>query len=159
MTFVAGQRLTATDLNAATQAATWGTYSPSWTSNGSAPSIGNGTLSGFYVKTGRTVTANINIWGGSTTNWGTGAYNLSLPFTASTTGVPLNGLVATGALSAQVAGTPTFYALTAVIYQNTPGLINAFADPGSGSFWSQTNPAVFGTTSSVVATITYQSVS
>lgn len=65
------------DLSAGLQAS-WGTYTPTWggTSN---PAIGNGVLSGRYMRVGKTITANITIVMGSTTTYGSGTWTLSLP--------------------------------------------------------------------------------
>lgn len=62
----------------------WKTYTPSWTSAGTAPSLGNGTVTGRYMKVGRTVHVSIELTAGSTTTYGTSSYRLSLPFTAAT---------------------------------------------------------------------------
>ena len=61
-----------------------GTYTPGWTATAN-PAIGNGTLSGAYTKIGREVTAEVKITMGSTTTYGTGAWNIGLPFSQSTT--------------------------------------------------------------------------
>jgi hypothetical protein len=58
----------------------WVTYTPTWTSNGTAPSIGNGTLTGRYrVLDKNTVHVIIRWVRGSTSSNGTGTYNLGLP--------------------------------------------------------------------------------
>ena len=62
--------------------AAWVTYTPVWTSGGTAPAIGNGTLAGRYSITGKTVNVIINMIAGSTTTFGTGSYTFSLPFQA-----------------------------------------------------------------------------
>lgn len=56
-----------------------GTYTPSWTASGTAPAIGNGTISGSYIKAGKKVTASVNLLAGSTTTFGTGKWFFSLP--------------------------------------------------------------------------------
>lgn len=60
------------------------TYTPSWTSSGTAPVLGNGTLTGRFVKRGSMVTASFRLIAGSTTTFGTGTYFFSLPFIPST---------------------------------------------------------------------------
>jgi hypothetical protein len=57
----------------------WSTYTPSWTSSGTAPSLGNGTLTGRYTKIGRLASAEIVLIFGTTTTPGTGIWNFSLP--------------------------------------------------------------------------------
>jgi hypothetical protein len=61
----------------------WTTYATTWTSTGTAPAIGNGTLVSKYRQIGKTVHVRITITMGSTTTYG-GAnfWTLSLPVTA-----------------------------------------------------------------------------
>lgn len=63
-------------------------YTPTFTSGGTAPSIGNGTLSALYSRHGSAITVTINMLIGSTTNLGTGELRFSLPFTPASTGSP-----------------------------------------------------------------------
>lgn len=60
-------------------------YTPSWTSSGTAPAIGNGTLSGSYVLSGQMVEFRIKLIAGSTTTFGTGAWFFSVPFPRAST--------------------------------------------------------------------------
>jgi len=69
----------------------WTSYTPSWTGSTTNPVLGNGTLVGRYQKTGRQVVAHINLTTGSTTTYGSGNYNFSLPFTAANAGASLIG--------------------------------------------------------------------
>ena len=62
----------------------WATYTPAWTSTGTAPAIGNGTLTGRYCKAGNLCHFSIYLLAGSTTTFGTGYYQWSLPATAAT---------------------------------------------------------------------------
>lgn len=57
----------------------WDSYTPAWTSTGTAPALGNGTLTGFYKQVGKTVHVRIVLTLGSTSTVGTGTYRLSLP--------------------------------------------------------------------------------
>ncbi|MET9088151.1 hypothetical protein ABZX77_40780 [Streptomyces sp. NPDC004237] len=71
--------------------AAWTAYTPVWTSTGTAPAIVNGTLTGRYMKVGRTVTCEINLVAGSSTTFGTGNYSWSLPVTAASSGMAIVG--------------------------------------------------------------------
>jgi hypothetical protein len=62
----------------------WSTYTPSWTSDGTNPSIGNGSRIGRYERIGRTVHVSAKIIMGSSTSYGSGQYSLSLPVAALT---------------------------------------------------------------------------
>jgi hypothetical protein len=59
-------------------------YTPAWTSSGTAPALGNGSSIGFYNQIGKQV----HVWGritfGTTSTFGTGSYRLSLPVAADT---------------------------------------------------------------------------
>lgn len=91
-TWVVGETVTAAFLNAEirdqfnSMFAAWTSYTPTWTSTGTAPALGNGTLVGRYMKVGRTVTAHVNLITGSTSTYGTGAYNFALPAQAANVG-------------------------------------------------------------------------
>ena len=58
---------------------TWQSYTPVWSSTGTQPALGNGTLVGSYRRIGSTVSVRIVLTLGSTSTVGTGAYRLSLP--------------------------------------------------------------------------------
>lgn len=55
-------------------------YSPTWTTSGEAPNLGDGILTGRYTLSGRICTVNVKFKAGSTTTFGTGAFMFSLPF-------------------------------------------------------------------------------
>lgn len=59
--------------------AAWATYTPTWTSTGSAPTLGNGTLVGGYRREGTTLHLRGQLIVGSTTTVGTGDFRMSLP--------------------------------------------------------------------------------
>lgn len=54
-------------------------YTPTWTSSGTAPALGNGTLKGFYGTNGAIMIVTVELVMGSTTTFGTGEYYISLP--------------------------------------------------------------------------------
>ena len=60
-------------------------YTPAWTSSGTAPAIGNGTITGAFTRQGHIVNAVFAINFGSTTNPGTGTWYISLPLLDSDT--------------------------------------------------------------------------
>jgi hypothetical protein len=69
----------------------WTTYTPGWTAATTNPVIGNGTLTGRYMKVGRTVHLSINLVGGATTTWGAGAYSFAAPFASANSTVSYLG--------------------------------------------------------------------
>ncbi|HGP0289644.1 glycosyl hydrolase family 28-related protein [Pseudomonas aeruginosa] len=58
------------------------TYTPTWTQTSATPAIGNGTLTGNYVRAGHMCHVQIELVAGSTTTFGDAAsgYRFSLPF-------------------------------------------------------------------------------
>jgi len=67
----------------------YGTYVPVWTCAGTAPSLGNGSLTGRFAQVGKLTHVNINLVAGSTTTFGTGQFILSLPAATPATGYPI----------------------------------------------------------------------
>lgn len=66
-------------LKAASEA--WTSYSPVWSSTGTAPAIGNGSIVGGSMQINKFVGFRILLTAGSTTTWGTGVLSLTLPVT------------------------------------------------------------------------------
>lgn len=60
----------------------WTAYTPTWTATTTNPTLGNGTLLGFYSQTGKTVHFSIELTIGSTTKRGVGYYRFSPPVPA-----------------------------------------------------------------------------
>lgn len=60
----------------------WSTYTPTWSSTGTAPALGNGTIAGRYKQIGKIVIFHIQLVMGSTTTYGTGNWQFSIPVTA-----------------------------------------------------------------------------
>lgn len=60
----------------------WSAYTPVWGSVGTAPTLGNGSISGKYFQNGLDVHVKASIAIGSSTTLGSGAYTISLPVNA-----------------------------------------------------------------------------
>lgn len=118
------------------------TYTPSWTSSGTAPSIGNGTLSGRYVLIGsQLLWLAIHFVYGSTSSAGTGNYSLSLPSAYKTlsTGKPQ-----TAAARFLDSGT-AHYAASATIDENDTTLSVVVADSSGVRLWAAGVPVTLAT--------------
>lgn len=61
---------------------TFTSYTPLWTGDGGLPSLGNGHISGQYIKAEGWCWFQVMIVAGSSTTYGAGMYNISLPFQA-----------------------------------------------------------------------------
>lgn len=57
----------------------WTSYTPVWSSSGTQPTLGNGSLTGAYNQQGSMITVRIHLTLGSTSTVGTGAYRFTLP--------------------------------------------------------------------------------
>jgi hypothetical protein len=89
-TWLVGEVVSAATLNTEirdqfnTMFGAWTPYTPVWTATTTNPALGNGTLTGQYMKIGRTCIVQIVLTIGSTSTFGTGNWRISLPFTAAT---------------------------------------------------------------------------
>jgi len=83
-----------------------GAYTPTWTSSGTAPTLGNSTLTGSYSQVGKHVHGVILFTiGTSGVSGGTGVWRFSLPFTpAATMGVAAGIVLNNGVGRAPLAG-------------------------------------------------------
>jgi transcription elongation factor len=100
-TWVAAETVTAALFNAHLRdnlkaiADPWVSYTPAWTSSGTAPALGNGTIVGASRTLGpKTVHFYILLTMGSTTTYGTGTYRLSLPTAAASRGTSAGMVIA-----------------------------------------------------------------
>lgn len=64
----------------------WSTYTPAWTSSGTAPVQGNGTFNGRWTRIGKTIILEMYVLFGSTSSAGTGEWAFSLPVAAANIG-------------------------------------------------------------------------
>lgn len=78
----AGHELLAPDFDAYENlTGAWAAYTPVWTTGGTAPALGNGSLVGNFFQAGMLVHVRIVLTMGTTTTFGTSTYRLSLPVT------------------------------------------------------------------------------
>ncbi|WP_330265335.1 hypothetical protein [Streptomyces griseorubiginosus] len=64
----------------------WTAYTPTWTASTTNPVLNDGTLTGRYMKIGRTVIGETTLTAGSSTTFGSGAWSFSLPAAAAAAG-------------------------------------------------------------------------
>lgn len=156
-TWVVGETVTAAMLNTEIRdqinsiLGTWTTYTPTWTSAVN-PVLGNGTITGRYIKIGRTVTVSILLTCGSTTTYGSGAYNFGLPFAGAAASVPYLG-------SARMTNSSTWHGQASMIATSTVfniTLPTAVAQSQSANM-SGVTPETLASGATIRATLTYQS--
>lgn len=137
----------------------WASYPVEWHASGTAPAVGNGSLSGYYVKHGRLVTARIMLNSGSSTTFGSGFYWWTLPVAAAVNGIPAGQFAQCGSMVVSTSGSGTFYTAAAFIAQSLPGQVNGLIN-NSGSFLGASNPVAFsGSGCQFQTSITYESAS
>lgn len=105
---------------------TWQTWSPAWTSTGTAPAVGNGSFIARYVQVGKLVVFVFQFSPGSSSTFGTGDYRFTLPVAA----------------SASVLNLPFG---TAVLYDNSGPMAFTQAFPASATTFAMTYPATWPT--------------
>ncbi len=135
------------DIDADQVQAPYTTYVPAWTSGGTAPAIGNGSIAGRYVQIGKLVMCTIRLTAGTTTTFGTGLWQFSLPVTALAPVYPTGSAIATDTGVATYGG----YALlsgTTALRVITP------ASPASN--WDAAIPFAWGNTDVMDISVTYE---
>jgi hypothetical protein len=122
-------------------------YTPTWTAASVDPTLGNGTLQGVYIKTGKRVDVQLYLVIGSTTTLGTGVWYFSLPF------IPSTGLAWIGSGLAFISGT-AFYVVAAQSMTDSSGRMILTAD-GAGNQVSPTSPGAWPSNSYLAVSLSY----
>jgi hypothetical protein len=126
--------------------AAWPSWTPTWTTTGTQPSIGNGTIAGAAIQVGKITKFRFKMTIGSTTSLGTGNWLFSFPFTANAALTANYGFLMSGyaedlgvtsqhIVAGRAASTTTFY----IPYGTSGGLVFGQTAPwgwGSGDFFS-----------------------
>ena len=120
----------------------WASYTPTWTSSGTAPAIGNGTASGFYQHVGYGLIVVGHIVFGSTSTYGTGNYSFATPVTAALHSLTYSGF---GHALLVDTGTATRHGIV-VVLQDTIQI--RYTDTGS-SLVGQTTPHTWANTDEI----------
>jgi hypothetical protein len=121
-------------------------YTPAWTSTGTQPAIGNGSIVGSYIQIGSLVYGSILVKYGTTTSSGTGIFSFGLPVTADGTG-------AFGAVYGSDAGVNNY--VGAAVRDTTTTLVLTTMGSPVG-FYTGTTPWTMGNGDSFVITFTYE---
>ncbi|MFG2589044.1 hypothetical protein [Streptomyces sp. NPDC048438] len=129
----------------------WTVYTPTWTAS-TDPVLGNGTLTGRYLKIGRTVQVSVLLTCGSTTTYGSGAWNFGLPFAAVSSSVAYLG-------SARMSAADTWHGQVSINNgaSNFQVTFPQSATNTRSANASQGTPATLAATHAIRAAVTYQS--
>lgn len=121
-------------------------YTPAWTAASVNPSLGNGTLTGTYVRNGRMVTDTISMTIGSTTTTGTGEYFFSTSHNPGTRKYCGSSVILD-------AGTALFTAIMRTRGDGTARMNGYTNNAGTGL--QQNSPMTWATGDTLDATISY----
>lgn len=131
----------------------WASFTPTWSSDGTPPALGNGTISGRYRRNGDSVDVEYYLTPGGTTTFGTGSYSMSLPagLVIDTTKTAPNAIdtshqmEGTGWWGTTDTGTAN-YTGSRVGYASTTAVRFIWQNNASGTdtFWGATSPYTFG---------------
>ena len=136
----------------ASDALAWTTYTPTWTTDGTAPSIGNGTLTGRYKAIGKTVAFNIRVVMGTTTTYGSGNWQFGLPINAQS---GTNVVVPATYLND---GVGWYYGIANNGYLGGTSNITPLYGSTTATPITSTNPFTWGTSDTIAINGTYESV-
>jgi len=129
----------------------WASYTPVWSSSGTAPAIGNGTISGRWVQVGKTVSVKISLLFGTTSTYGTGGYSISLPVAAATS----VGSVGAGYLNDVSAGGGGHYNGIAVVRTVAP-TVALILEASSHAQVSAVGPVTWANTDAWTFSLAYE---
>ena len=128
----------------------WQNYTPAWSSSGTQPAIGNGTVAGAFFQDGNLLWVQAEVVPGSTSTFGTGNYVVSLPIAAAGGETPGNywgtgQITGTTLWPVQVLASST----SAIVYAPTSSTVSTL------SRWAATVPVTFSTSFQITFGITY----
>ena len=133
----------------------WTTYTPAWTSSGTAPAIVNGVLAGWYRYLGpKTVDVIIQWRAGSSTTFGTGIYYLSLPFAADTSRA--TAAIYSTAMPAILIDSGTRYWSGVTVIRSAATTINVIGSWPTTGEWSQNVPMTMAVNDELVIHGSYE---
>ncbi len=123
--------------------ASWATYTPTWSSSGTAPNAGaTGAVAGRYRQRGRTIDYRIKLtMGGAGFTAGTGNYNLFLPVTPLTSWEDCC-VGAAALLDTSAGATAGRYGASVFLSNAATGQIRIALGGSGGGVWTATAPFV-----------------
>lgn len=127
---------------ASTLGRAWASYTPAWTSNGTAPSLMNGTFTGLWTQVGKTVFFRFDLTFGSSTTFGTGAYRFGIPVPAvalsTNHGLNVTGYAENAGIQGLLVTAGQYVSTTAIV------LLTHDAAKGNSVAFAADNPIVWG---------------
>ena len=125
-------------------------FTPTWTAATTNPVLGNGTLEGKYMRTGKQCFAKYRLVAGSTTTFGSGEWIFSLPFAAQLDGINI-GMIAGGYSEDNAVAGHRIYG----VLVNTSGQMRVMNGTGVSPY-NATTPFTWGNTDYMQFAIVYE---
>lgn len=125
------------------------TYTPVWTGSTTNPVIGNGSITGSYIRYGKMCYVKIKILAGSTTTYGSGIYYVTLPFNFAS-----NQQDFAGAFYGEDLGVAVYNGWALSIGTNQ--VTGSVGSSPRSAFWAATTPWTFGNTDFVMFNFIYE---
>lgn len=125
-------------------------FTPTWTSSGTQPSLGNGTLTGRYFRIQKLVFVQTLLICNTTTTFGTGEYRFAVPVTAR---AGLFGYFSVGTVRVYDQSAVTTYYGQASFYASATTYMNAYI---GNSLITQTAPMTFASGDEIQMTYWYE---
>lgn len=133
-------------------------FTPTWTSAGTQPTIGDGTLTGRFSLNGRTISVQFRFEAGATTTFGTSRYYFAMPVDPSTTELSAINFIGQCGMFDSSAG---------FAYVGFPGRVNGASNieigyhsdtlaGGISNYVSQTGPFTWAASDTVSGTYQYE---
>lgn len=122
-------------------------YTPVWSSNGTPPTLGDGSIGGSFSVVGKTCSALVTFVRGSTSTNGTGTYEFSLPIAYATDWIGVGYLLDSGTVE-YAAISRTAAGAGAAILTNTAST--------NGQYWTPTTPFTLAVNDQAKVWLSYQ---
>lgn len=130
---------------------TWSTYTPTWdAATGTGPTLGNGTIAGYYADLGDVLLVRVSLKMGSTTTYGddTNDWRFSLPATYTIANLPASGpRQALGTVYALDAGTSHVPGIAAGSVNTTN--FQLYGPGSAGTGWKSSVPFTWATNDTI----------
>lgn len=125
----------------------WKPYTLLWTSSGTQPVINNGSITAYYIRTGKLCLISYVFVFGGTTTFGTGTYSFSLPIPSLTSVISAHSIAY---LTDTSAGTNQFG-----MARNVTSALTTFQILSSIGNVAATSPFVWATTDTIRGSLCY----
>ena len=146
---------TTTNIKASDIGAAWTTFTPTWTAVTTNPAIGNGIMTGRYMKLNKFVIAEFVLQFGSTTTYGSGAWIFDLPVAAANGALSSFGYRVLGFGRSYDQSTANTYSIFPTFFASSTTVFRLISE-GTGGTLNSTVPFTYTNGDEVLFVITYE---